>query len=82
MNRREDIIIAWITIEQLSEGDVNKKVGVFKISGVSPDNGAFLSYDRISDRVGIIEFNLAQKFQRGDNCIFPLFRLHSYVRTL
>ncbi|WP_281203005.1 hypothetical protein [Cytobacillus kochii] len=29
-------------------------VGVFKISGISPDNGAFLRYDRISDRVQIV----------------------------
>ncbi len=25
-----------------------------KISGISPDNGAFLRYDRISDRVEIV----------------------------
>ncbi|MCM3322268.1 AbaSI family restriction endonuclease [Cytobacillus kochii] len=38
-------------------------VGVFKISGVSPDNDEFLRYDRISERVRIIKSTVSKQLE-------------------
>ncbi|MFL0504212.1 AAA domain-containing protein [Ureibacillus sp. 179-F W5.1 NHS] len=50
MNKREDILNAWITIEQLSEGSINKKEKSLKSLHTNEDNWKMFFLDFITNQ--------------------------------